>query len=63
MKISALQQARAAYQPKLPQALKGFVKAVEGEPTQSVGKRRAEGVVQKLCGDECVGRGIWTVEV
>ena len=39
MKKSALQLARAAYQPKLPQAFKGFVKAVEGEPTQSVGNQ------------------------
>ena len=39
MKKSALQLARAAYQPKLPQALKGFVKAVEGESTQSVGNQ------------------------
>ena len=39
MKISALQQARAAYQPKLPQALKGTVVAVEGESTQSVGNQ------------------------
>ncbi|MBR4242502.1 MAG: 6-phosphofructokinase, partial [Bacteroidaceae bacterium] len=37
MKKSALQIARAAYQPKLPKALKGAVKAVEGQPTQSVG--------------------------
>ncbi|MCD8385787.1 MAG: diphosphate--fructose-6-phosphate 1-phosphotransferase [Bacteroidales bacterium] len=36
MKKSALQKARAAYQPKLPYALKGAVKAVEGKPTQSV---------------------------
>ena len=36
MKKSALQQARAAYQPKLPIVLTGAVKAVEGEPTQSV---------------------------
>ncbi len=35
-KKSALQKARAAYQPKLPSALWGAVKAVEGEPTQSV---------------------------
>ena len=35
-KKSALQQARAAYQPKLPSALWGAVKAVEGAPTQSV---------------------------
>ena len=34
---SNLQKARAAYQPKLPKALLGPVKAVEGEPTQSVG--------------------------
>src|SRR5574344_1391637 len=33
---SALQIARAAYQPKVPAALKGTVKAVEGEYTQSV---------------------------
>ena len=33
---SALQIARAAYQPKLPQALRGALKIVEGEPTQSV---------------------------
>ncbi len=36
MAKSALQIARAAYQPKLPKALKGAVKAVEGEATQSV---------------------------
>ena len=36
MEKSALQEARAAYMPKLPAALKGAVKAVEGEPTQSV---------------------------
>ena len=35
-KKSVLQQARAAYEPKLPQALKGAVKAVKGAPTQSV---------------------------
>ena len=34
---SNLQVARAAYQPKLPNALKGPVKAVEGAATQSVG--------------------------
>ena len=33
---SALQIARAAYQPKVPAALKGPVKAVDGEATQSV---------------------------
>ena len=36
MKKSALQTARAAYQPKLPVTLTGAVKAVEGVPTQSV---------------------------
>jgi len=36
-KVSNLQIARAAYQPKLPAALKGPVKAVEGAATQSVG--------------------------
>lgn len=39
MKTSALQQARAAYQPKLPKALQGSVVAVEGELTQSVGNQ------------------------
>ena len=36
MEKSALQIARAAYQPKLPKALRGALKVVEGEPTQSV---------------------------
>lgn len=36
MKKSALQKARAAYQPKLPIVLTGAVKAVSGKPTQSV---------------------------
>ncbi|MGN0234676.1 MAG: diphosphate--fructose-6-phosphate 1-phosphotransferase [Bacteroidaceae bacterium] len=36
---SALQVARAAYQPKLPKALQGSVVAVEGNPTQSVGNQ------------------------
>ena len=36
MEKSALQIARAAYQPKLPKALQGPVVAKEGEPTQSV---------------------------
>ena len=36
MEKSALQIARAAYEPKLPLGLQGAVKAVEGEPTQSV---------------------------
>ena len=36
MEKSTLQMARAAYQPKLPLGLQGAVKAVEGEPTQSV---------------------------
>ena len=36
MEKSALQKARASYQPKLPKALKGAVKVSEGAPTQSV---------------------------
>ena len=36
MERSALQQARADYQPRLPKALQGAVKVKEGEPTQSV---------------------------
>lgn len=36
MKKSALQKARAAYQPKLPIVLTGAVKVVEGQPTESV---------------------------
>ena len=36
MEKSALQKARMAYVPKLPEALKGFVKVKEGAPTQSV---------------------------
>ena len=36
MTKSALQIARAAYQPKVPKTLKGFVKVSEGAPTQSV---------------------------
>ena len=36
MTKSALQIARAAYQPKLPKALLGAVQVQEGEPTQSV---------------------------
>jgi pyrophosphate--fructose-6-phosphate 1-phosphotransferase len=41
MTKSALQIARAAYQPKLPKALKGAVKVQEGEPTQSVADQDA----------------------
>ena len=41
MTKSALQIARAAYQPKLPKALKGAVKAVEGAATQSVADQEA----------------------
>ena len=37
MEKSALQIARAAYQPKLPTGLRGNVSIKEGEPTQSVG--------------------------
>ncbi len=36
MEKSALQIARAAYQPKLPKALRGALKVVEGAPTESV---------------------------
>ena len=36
MKKSAVQKARATYQPKLPIVLTGAVKAVEGDATQSV---------------------------
>ena len=39
MEKSALQKARAAYQPKLPKALQGAVKIKEGQPTQSVGNQ------------------------
>ncbi|MCL2414453.1 MAG: diphosphate--fructose-6-phosphate 1-phosphotransferase [Bacteroidales bacterium] len=45
MKKSPLQIARAAYQPKLPKALKGQVKLVEGEKTQSVADQNE---IQKL---------------
>ncbi|MBQ6406140.1 MAG: diphosphate--fructose-6-phosphate 1-phosphotransferase [Prevotella sp.] len=39
MEKSALQKARAAYQPKLPKALQGAVKVKEGKATQSVGNQ------------------------
>ncbi|MDE5948916.1 MAG: diphosphate--fructose-6-phosphate 1-phosphotransferase [Prevotella sp.] len=45
MEKSALQIARAAYQPKLPKALLGAVKIKEGEPTQSVDNQEE---IQKL---------------
>ncbi len=45
MKKSALQIARAAYQPKLPIDLTGAVKVVEGNPTQSVADQEE---IQKL---------------
>ena len=41
MTKSALQIARAAYQPKLPKALKGAVIAKEGAATQSVADQEA----------------------
>ena len=41
MKISTLQQARAAYQPKLPQALTEAVKLCEGAATESVADQEA----------------------
>ena len=40
MKKSALQKARATYQPKLPIVLTGAVKAAEGKPTQSVANQK-----------------------
>ena len=45
MKKSALQIARASYQPKLPVSLTGAVKAVEGKPTHSVADQEE---IQKL---------------
>ncbi len=45
MKKSALQKARAAYQPKLPIVLTGAVRPVEGLATQSVADQEA---IQKL---------------
>ncbi|MDL2247967.1 diphosphate--fructose-6-phosphate 1-phosphotransferase [Bacteroides sp. OttesenSCG-928-J23] len=45
MTKSALQIARAAYQPKLPKALRGSVKVSEGNATQSVADQEA---IQKL---------------
>lgn len=45
MKKSALQIARAAYQPKLPQGLRGNVTIKEGAPTQSVADQEE---IQKL---------------
>ncbi|MDL2241607.1 diphosphate--fructose-6-phosphate 1-phosphotransferase [Bacteroidales bacterium OttesenSCG-928-L03] len=41
MTKSALQIARSAYEPKVPQVLKGIVKVQEGEPTQSVSDQEA----------------------
>jgi pyrophosphate--fructose-6-phosphate 1-phosphotransferase len=41
MKKSALQKARATYQPKLPIVLTGAVRAVEGQATQSVADQEA----------------------
>ena len=45
MKKSALQKARASYQPKLPIVLTSAVRAVEGRPTQSVADQEQ---IQKL---------------
>ena len=45
MNISALQKARAAYQPKLPQGLRGNVEIKEGASTQSVDNQEE---IQKL---------------
>jgi pyrophosphate--fructose-6-phosphate 1-phosphotransferase len=41
MAISVLQKERAKYQPKLPKALKGNIKAVEGKATESVADQEA----------------------
>ncbi|MDR0682889.1 MAG: diphosphate--fructose-6-phosphate 1-phosphotransferase [Dysgonamonadaceae bacterium] len=41
MTKSALQIARAAYEPKVPKTLKGVVKIEEGQPTQSVSDQEA----------------------
>ena len=40
MNISALQKERAKYQPKLPESLKGNVKLIEGEKTESVANQK-----------------------
>jgi len=40
MAISALQSARAQYQPKLPNSLKSSVKLVEGNKTESVADQK-----------------------
>ncbi|QIA08578.1 diphosphate--fructose-6-phosphate 1-phosphotransferase [Draconibacterium halophilum] len=40
MSISALQKERAKYQPKLPKSLRGDVKLVEGEKTESVADQK-----------------------
>ena len=45
MNISALQKARAAYQPKLPQGLRSNVEIKEGASTQSVDNQEE---IQKL---------------
>ena len=47
---SALQIARAEYQPKLPKALLGAVKACEGAPTQSVSDQEE---IKKLFPNAC----------
>ena len=47
MEKSALQKARATYQPKLPIVLTGAVKAVEGQPTNSVADQEE---IKKLFG-------------
>jgi hypothetical protein len=48
-KKSALQKARAAYQPKLPSALWGAVTAVKGEPTNSVANQDEIKALFRLC--------------
>ena len=58
MTKSALQIARAAYQPKLPKALKGAVKVKEGEPTQSVADQEA---ITALFFFFCLLWSLWSV--
>ena len=50
MKKSALQTARASYQPKLPEAIKNGVTIVEGKATQSVADQEA---IAKLFPNTC----------
>ena len=47
-KKSPLQVARAAYKPKLPSALCGAVKVIEGEATQSVANQERNYSLQPM---------------